>query len=196
MLKRVRKRVFAHVAEGVMAYAGEQHERLDYIINEAMDAWERSKLNAESEEVTTEETEIEAPSGFGGSDSIPATSKKTKRISKGQCGDPRYLEQARGAMADQRDIWGIEAPKRTEQTTTERRVINLVEVNRPATPAIGSAENPIEVNGGTSELVGGTDDGGKLSPDGAPPPAGALGSRPASVSAARSIEVNRPGDDR
>ena len=44
-----------------------------------------------------------------------------------QDGDPRYLEQARQALADIRKIWGVDEPAQTKNDLTGRLVLEIVE---------------------------------------------------------------------
>lgn len=75
-----------------------KHELLLYkVAEEAWTEWERSKKNAES---------LSEKTGLLGT-------KETTTVTKGQCGDPRYLEQVRSALADIRKIRGADAPVKT-----------------------------------------------------------------------------------
>ena len=74
--------------------------RLMHIYQEAMAAWERSKEDAVSATETT-----------GGE---KGGSLSTTR--KGQCGNSAYLETARGALKEIREIWGADAPLQIEHS--------------------------------------------------------------------------------
>lgn len=78
-----------------------QFERLDWTIEQAIDQWHRSKLDAESVKVTE----------GGGEDG----GDKTETTTKGQTGDPRYLAEIRAALADQRKVLGIDAEDDAKQ---------------------------------------------------------------------------------
>ena len=47
---------------------------------------------------------------------IPAVKVKTTQERKGQSGDSALLEKAMKALADIREIWGLDAPKKAEVT--------------------------------------------------------------------------------
>lgn len=91
--------------EDIRGLKVEQTESLLHIFGESMRAWERSKENGVSETVK----DIEFGEG-----KIPAIEKST--TTKGQCGDPRFLAEARAALEDIRDIWGANAPVKIEHS--------------------------------------------------------------------------------
>ncbi len=99
ILKRIDERFLAKADELIAEQKAAQTEQLRYIADEALQAWERSKRNAET--VTTKETDN--------------GTEVTTRV-QGQYGDPRLLDQARGALADIRTLWGLDAPKRLDAT--------------------------------------------------------------------------------
>lgn len=102
MLKRVEVRVLAELSGKVERHKAQQTARLEYVISQAMAMWERSKKNAEKTTIKT-----------GGENGT-----ETSETSEGQHGDPRLLDQARGALADLRKIWGLDAP--TKQALTDK----------------------------------------------------------------------------
>ena len=67
--------------------------------NEALAAWEKSKLNKETEIVKD------------GKDGAETTNK-----TEGQCGDPALLAAAMRALDSMRELRGLDPPKRTENT--------------------------------------------------------------------------------
>lgn len=67
-----------------------QAKLLMHLFQEAMEAWERSKLDAVSKV-----SEVGGRSGA-----------KKSTTTKGQAGDPRFIAEARAALADIRKIWG------------------------------------------------------------------------------------------
>jgi hypothetical protein len=142
LLKRVERRVFDQLNEEVTEAKGRQTSQLEYLASEAIDAWERSKLDAESVEETEEQTTIKAPGSAGGKE-LPAAVLKTKRVRKGQTGDPRHLDNAMKALTDIRAIWGIEAPKKSDVMSGGQRFpFTVIEVVRPALPAPDSDPKP------------------------------------------------------
>jgi predicted transcriptional regulator len=119
ILKRVRKRVFAELQEEISEAKATQTAQLEYLANEAMDAWERSKLESVVVETIEEQVEV-------GEKKVPALATRTKTIRRGQSGNPSFLGEVRGALSDIRDIWGIEAPKRTDLTSDGKPVRPVV----------------------------------------------------------------------
>lgn len=81
-------------------------EAIDRVELEAWAAWERSQ---HPEEQVTETT---VPGGKG-----KRKPQKTK-VTRGQCGDPRYLAQIADCIAQRRKLLGLDAPVKSEQTIT------------------------------------------------------------------------------
>lgn len=107
ILARVSRRTLKELSDDVGRVKAEQSERLDFIIDEALQAWERSKRNSSS--VTRERTEV-----LGGTEDEQPARERVVRAGEQRDGDVRFLEQARAALAEQRKIWGAEAPKKAE----------------------------------------------------------------------------------
>lgn len=109
MLQRLEKRL-AKTFEGQAAeIKAEQTAQLQHIAQEAIRAWERSQQDAEIERT------VSGPQG--------ATTTTERR---GQVGDSRFLDQVRGALEDIRDIWGLDAPKRTDVTSDGQPIKALI----------------------------------------------------------------------
>lgn len=165
---KVLAREFKDRAEGIKA---QQAEQLEYITEEAMDGWERSKLDAEMERTVAkrlgakpgakpEEKPGQSRSRDSGGAEVPGmylnpetgeevdaetaaemiadaarkaaegsgltmVEETTTKEARGQAGDPRFLDQARGAMADIRTIWGLDAPKKNELTGKDGRPLEV-----------------------------------------------------------------------
>jgi hypothetical protein len=81
--------------------------RLNHIEREAWSAWERSQQPA----VTT------ITSGA-------ARAKNTKRISRNQCGNPRFLELALRASEERRKLLGLDAPLKIAPVNPDGRPLN------------------------------------------------------------------------
>lgn len=77
-------------------------QRLMHVYREAMEAWERSKMN-ETTVVTTTSKDV-------------STGETTRTASKGQVGNPAFLSEARTALLDIRKIWGADAPLEIRHT--------------------------------------------------------------------------------
>lgn len=97
ILRRVRRRVLEQLQADVEQVKGEQTEQLAYIAAEAMAAWLRSQKPAKKVVRKAE------------GDEAVITSEIKERD-----GDPKFLAEARNALAAIRDIWGIDAPKKID----------------------------------------------------------------------------------
>jgi hypothetical protein len=53
--------------------------------------------------------------------------KESLSVLRDQDGDPRYLEQARQALADIRKIWGVDEPTQTKNDINGRLGLEIVE---------------------------------------------------------------------
>lgn len=126
ILKRVVKRVLKDLGDDIVARKVEQEARLEHVVDEMMQAWERSKpveVGAEGETVI-----------------VPANAQN-----RNPEGDPRFIEQYRNALADIRKIWGVDAPTKLEHggKNDEPIKVQYIEVprsdNRPAGGVGGDA---------------------------------------------------------
>jgi predicted transcriptional regulator len=104
LLKRLDRRFLAKSDDLIAAQKAAQTQQLQYIADEALQAWERSKLDAETVVTTSGRAHV---SKEGDVTLLP---DETKVQIQGQSGDPRLLDQARGALEDIRKVWGIDAP--------------------------------------------------------------------------------------
>jgi|GEM_PF-6436713 len=166
ILKRVAGRKYAALEESVKEQKVTQLEQLDYLQHQAMEGWERSIEDAETErtrtkrlgvsdkrgggrgrpdedededaevsgmyldedgeEVSSEErarmiarAAVERARGDAEDPLLSVVEEVTVKESKGQAGDPRFLEQAQRALAAKREILGINAPKKQEVSGPE-----------------------------------------------------------------------------
>jgi transposase len=106
VLSRVNKRALKRLVARIASVKAEQIGQLEYLIEEAAEAWHRSKLD----EVTTKTTTST------GEDSETTPYEKTAVTEKGQAGDAQFLREARGAMSDIRKILGLDSKDEREQT--------------------------------------------------------------------------------
>ncbi len=90
ILRRCCRKKVAALNDEVLRWKLEQNERLDYLIDQAGQAWEKSKLDAQKAVKAT---------GKG--------RKTTTLMSAGRCGDVAYLDEMRAAMDAQRKLWGL-----------------------------------------------------------------------------------------
>ncbi len=105
MLLRVEARALQQMKEQVEGVKARQTDALLLIYDEAMMAWERSKTANKSITKRIDTRAAKEEGGATGSEQV------TTHI-EDQDGDPRFLDQARAALADIRKIWGIDAPQR------------------------------------------------------------------------------------
>jgi hypothetical protein len=99
ILRRVEERLLADVAWKVERQRARHTVRLEFIYGEALHAWQASKLE------TLRRRQRKTEGGTGG-----ATIAEI--VSENRDGDPRYLDEARKALADLRKLWGVDAPER------------------------------------------------------------------------------------
>jgi DNA-binding MarR family transcriptional regulator len=103
MLQRIGKRYSEKLEAEVKRIRAEHTLQLEHMADEAMQAWSASKQPAKD-------------------------AKRRKTASRGeveesrvqtQNADPRFLAEARAALADIRDIWGADAPTKVAATTPD-----------------------------------------------------------------------------
>jgi predicted transcriptional regulator len=103
ILKRTEIRVLRELTAIVERQKARHTLRLEHIFAEALRAWEQSKGD------TTRRRQRKSDSGPGGTGSTVA-----EVVVENQHGDPRYLEEARKALADHRKLWGLDAPQKVD----------------------------------------------------------------------------------
>lgn len=113
MLSRVERRVLKQMDGKVRRKKARQDAALMHVYRDAMAAWEKSKEPQRT--VTTKEDS-------GGN------VKETLTVVRETPGDPRYLDQARQALADIRKIWGVDEPAQTKSDVSGRLGLEIVEV--------------------------------------------------------------------
>jgi DNA-binding CsgD family transcriptional regulator len=99
ILRRVEDRMLADVPIKVERQRARHTVRLEFIYGEAIHAWQASKQE------TMRRRQRQTDSGDGGT-------TIAEIVSENQHGDPRYLDEARKALADLRKLWGLDAPER------------------------------------------------------------------------------------
>jgi DNA-binding CsgD family transcriptional regulator len=102
LLKRIEGRLLRELAETVQRQKARQTLRLDYIFAEAARAWHASKAD------TTRRRQRQTHGGAGAGATV------AELVVENQHGDPRYLDEARKALADQRKLWGLDAPQKVD----------------------------------------------------------------------------------
>jgi hypothetical protein len=94
ILQRVSTKASQQLLKDSVAEKMRQVELLKFIVDECMQAWERSKQQAQKASKTVTEKGEE----------------RTTQSAEGQVGDVRYLAQAQSAMADIRKVLGLDYP--------------------------------------------------------------------------------------
>ncbi|MGH7174013.1 MAG: hypothetical protein ACRELG_27390 [Gemmataceae bacterium] len=118
MLIRVEQRTAKEMSGRVKGVKVQQTAALRKIYRDAMAAWEESKKPQKS--LTTKH----GPPGENGE---MGKVKESQSVLRDQDGDPRYLEQARQALADIRKIWGVDEPVHTKNEISGGMALEIVE---------------------------------------------------------------------
>lgn len=151
MLSRLSNRANATIMSEMVSEKISQITRLNFIVDEAMQAWSRSKeasktvRKQQSDPVKEEETaEATAFRRRGRS----AGESRTVVVSQVQDndGDPRYLDTAMRAMADIRKVMGLDAPNRNLN-------INLETLSDSQLERLAAGEDVFNVMAGGSEVI-------------------------------------------
>lgn len=108
ILQRVTKRALTGLAQDIQEKKAAQLEQLEYIADEAIQGWHRSKESTRNVSRRTSER----PGRFASGGKMEETLIQTSDMD----GDPRYLDAAMKALADIRKIAGLDAPKGLEVT--------------------------------------------------------------------------------
>jgi transcriptional regulator with XRE-family HTH domain len=103
ILRRIETRLVREFAAMVERQKARHTLRLEYLFKEAVDAWDRSKTD------TTRRRQRKTESAQGGPGATIA-----EIVVENQHGDPRYLDEARKALADHRKLWGLDAPQKVD----------------------------------------------------------------------------------
>ena len=102
LLKRIETRFLRELAETVQRQRTRQTLRLEHLFAEAMRAWVVSQRDA------TRRRQRQTQGGDGAGTTVAELVVET------QHGDPRYLDEARKALADQRKLWGLDAAQKVD----------------------------------------------------------------------------------
>jgi predicted transcriptional regulator len=116
IIQRVELRVLRELADTVERQKAQQSLRIAHLYAEAMKAWEQSKSD------TTRRRQRKTDGGRGGTGATVA-----EMVVQTHHGDPRYLEQARKALADHRKVWGLDAPQQLDLRTPRNPYDDLSE---------------------------------------------------------------------
>ena len=111
-VSKILQRLEARVLEELVGRVEQQKVRqtlcLDHLYRESLRAWEASKADA------TRRVQKKTQPGVGAPSATVA-----QFVVETQHGDPRYLEVARKVLADQRRVWGLDAPQKLDVRATE-----------------------------------------------------------------------------
>ena len=106
-VSKILRRVEERALREQMAVVGRQKARhtlrLEHLYAEAIRAWERSKVD-------TTRRRQRRTQGTNGDATM------AELVVENEHGDPRYLEEARKALADATKLWGLDAPQKIDVT--------------------------------------------------------------------------------
>jgi predicted transcriptional regulator len=103
ILARADRRALEELTQQIERQKVRQTQRLDYLVAELMQAWVQSKADA------TRRRQRKSETAHGrGAHTVAEVTVET------QHGDPRYLDAIRKVLADQRKLWGLDAPQRVD----------------------------------------------------------------------------------
>ena len=108
ILQRLEARVLEELVARIEREKARQTLRLDHLYRESLQAWQASKADA------TRRVQKKTQPGAGTTSATVA-----QLVIETQHGDPRYLEVARKALADQRRLWGLDAPQKLDVRATQ-----------------------------------------------------------------------------
>lgn len=108
LLRRIERRALKRMSRSVQSIKAVQHAQFEHVIQEALEAWDRSKTPRKRAARKT------AGDGQGGGDDTVETTEVVERD-----GDCSYLYAAMNAMGGQRSLWGLDvAPALQEPVAT------------------------------------------------------------------------------
>ena len=145
-LRRAEARCLKQMADRIAGVKATQHAQLEHVIMEAMLGWERSKLDAKTVKVVED-----------------GEASRVERTTRTGPGNPQFLSEARGAMADVRKLWGIaeEGPDAEDDTVPilkdrepDSGLSPEVEAMRKTYLAFGGEPAEFQSLCGTAEAIG------------------------------------------
>ena len=102
LLHRLEDRTLRECQGQVTREKARQALRLEHLVREAMQGWERSKTEATRRR--QRKAERAGRGGRGAGETV------AEIVVEGRDGDPRFLEVARRTLGDLRAVWGLDAP--------------------------------------------------------------------------------------
>jgi hypothetical protein len=106
IVQRVEERLLADLAYKTERQRARQTLRLEHIYGQAIQAWQDSKQEG------VRRRQRKTDHGGGTASTIAELTSENRH------GDPRYLDEARKALADLRKVWGVDAPDRVSIDAT------------------------------------------------------------------------------
>ena len=125
IIRRVEAKYNQAIGATVERLRARQARTLWAVVDEATDAWERSKQPARRVRKETGRSGNSRSGDSRNGDRNGAYTDLTRTEVQSRVGDPRFLTEAREALADLRKLYGLDAPKSPngfEQTPVEYRV--------------------------------------------------------------------------
>jgi AraC-like DNA-binding protein len=135
LLKRIELRILRELTETVERQKARHTLRLEHLFAESMRAWIDSKADS------TRRRQRKTQPGTGTGATI------AEIVTENQYGDPRYLEEARKALADHRKIWGLDAPQKVDVRASRNPYADMTEAELRAELArqarlLGAPDSP------------------------------------------------------
>jgi hypothetical protein len=109
MLRRIEERLLIDLSWRVDRQRARQSLRLEFIYAESVRAWRASQADG----LRRRQRKTDGPNRSG-------STTVAELVSENRHGDPRFLDEARRALADLRTLWGVDAPERVAVATTNR----------------------------------------------------------------------------
>ena len=133
MLARVNSRVLKRLEADVALKKAEQTQILEHLLDEAVQAWDRSKTPRKraSKKTTSRQSGVAGPDGNPVAPNESSIQEATERD-----GDPAFIGLARDILADIRTIWGLDAPARVES----RGILTVAEIAKNIEIKVASYE--------------------------------------------------------
>jgi predicted transcriptional regulator len=116
ILKRVELRLLRELTTTVERQKVRHTVRLEHLFAEAIRAWEASKGDSTRRRQRKTQGEPARPGAT-----------VAEIVIENRHGDPRYLEEARKALADHRRLWGLDAPQQLDVRALRTRYDEMTE---------------------------------------------------------------------
>lgn len=99
-------------------------QRIDDLIREAWEAWEKSKEDYEKQGGTQTAAIVQEETAEGGSeDKIIPVKMQQRKDSVRSCGDPRYLELINKLLIERRKLLGLYAPEKKDVVEVKKEIV-------------------------------------------------------------------------